>query len=380
MKRAAVAFVAIISLLVGGVWFGATTHAAGFTIANDNGDAVISADKTVDGSAYMAGNNVVVEGTVKGDLYCAGKTITIKGNVEGDVLCAGMTLTVGGTVNGDVRLAGSEVNVEGKVQGSVTAAGASLKLSKDAVVGRDVTAGGNDMQINGAVGRDVMSGSDALRISGTVGRDVTAGVNSLTVSDGAKITGNLNYTGEKSGAVANGTVQGKVNFTQAENERGDKGFDVLAAFVGLLALVVFTVLAVLLMPRFIHTAASLSLRNVLLAALLGLAFVVLMPVLAIVLFATGFGALTGFVLLVAYVLIGLASFVFASYYTGLTVLRKRATNAIVVAAVGALVLGILLMIPVLNVLVFIAAVLVGIGMPIMHLRYQFSKRPYQIVG
>lgn len=365
--------------MTGGIAFSTATHAAGFTVANENGDAVIAADKTVDSSAYVAGNNVIVEGTVKGDLYCAGKTITIKGTVEGDVLCAGMDLTIGGTVTGDIRAVGSDITMNGNVAGSATLAGQKLTIAKDATVGRDATLGGETLSIEGAIGRDVMVGSSTFSLGGMIGRDATAGVTSLTVTGGAQIIGNLSYTSQTKGTISESAVKGQVNYTEATGRESDKGFDVLGALLGVFAVIIFTVLAVLLMPRFIHTAASLSLRDVLLASLLGLAFVVLVPVLATTLFFTGVGTLAGVALLVVYALGGLFSTVFSSYYVGQLVMQKRAKNAVLVGALGALLLGIALAIPILGILVFIVMVLVGIGMPLMHLRYQFTKHPYTIV-
>jgi len=85
-------------------------------------------------------------------------------------------------------------------------------------------------------------------------------------------------------------------------------------------------------------------------------------------------------LLVAYLLVGLSSVVFASYYTGQLVLQHRTANVVLIGAAGALLLGILLLIPVLNILVFVAMVLGGVGMIVMHLRYQFSKQPYRVMA
>lgn len=380
MKRlAGLTLVGALVLTLGGV-FGAATHAESFKVASDNGDATLAADKTVDGTAYLAGNNITVEGTVKGDLFCAGKTIVVKGTVEGDVICGGMTVTVGGTVLGDVRVAGSDVFVDGKVGGSVTAAGSSVVIKKDANIARDATLGASTTTIDGTVGRDVLGGSQTLQINGTVGRDVTAETESLQIMTGAQVAGNVTYTASEKGSIADGTVKGKVGFTERQAGSEGRGFNFMGTLFGILSLVVLAVLATLLMPRFVHTAASLSFRGVLLAFLAGLAFVVLVPVLAIVLMSTVVGAYAAAVLLVAYVLVLIAAFVFASYYTGTLVLQKRAKNAVLVAAVGALVLGILLNIPILQILVFIAALLCGVGMQILHVKYQFSKQPYKIVS
>ena len=61
-------------------------------------------------------------------------------------------------------------------------------------------------------------------------------------------------------------------------------------------------------------------------------------------------------------------------------LQKRATHALLVALVGAVVLSIVLFIPLVNILVVIGVLCIGMGMQVLHLKYQFSKRPYKIVA
>lgn len=371
---------AVLVALLAVVGFGSTVKAEGLYLTSDKGDATIASGQTVDGSAYMAGARVAVDGTVKGDLFCAGETVIVRGVVEGDVLCAGRDVVVEGTVGGDIRAAGATVTVNGVVTGSVSLAGETVTLGKSGKIGRDLTAGAARLIIEGSVARDVAVGSDKVDVLGMIGRDVSGGLSDLQVAAGANIGGNLNYSSDKEGTVAEGTVKGNVGFNRVENERVRQGFDIMAALLGLAAMVVFTVLVVLLMPRLVHTAASLSFRNILLAGLLGLAFVVLVPVLIIALFATWVGFYAALALIPAYILVLMTSVAFVSYYVGALVLKKRSTNAVAVGAVGAAVLGVLYLVPILNVLLVVATILVGAGMQVVHLKYQFSKKPYKIVS
>lgn len=89
-----------------GILLTTNVHAAARFEGSDA--SYVRSGETVDGSAYLAGTSVRVEGTINGDLYCAGKDIIITGTVNGDVLCGGMTLIVGGTVTGNIRLAGQK--------------------------------------------------------------------------------------------------------------------------------------------------------------------------------------------------------------------------------------------------------------------------------
>ncbi len=379
MKKTYGVIAGLILALVVGVWVSTGVGAAGLYVGNDSGNATVAAGQTVDSSAYLAGTQVIVEGTIKGDLFCAGETVTIKGTVEGDVICGGSSVTVDGTVNGDVRVAGSNVSIGAKVLGSVTAAGSNVTTTKTFTAGRDFTAGGENVDLMGTFNRDVLVGATNLTLAGTVTRDVSAYVSNLTVNDSSKVTGNLWYSSDDKASVPQSVVNGNTTFDQAKNT-DDTSADITGVLIALLALVTLAVVGVLIMPRFVHVASSLAPREVLLAFLIGFVAILLTPLVAVLLLVTGVGALVGIVMLITWLLAIVSSGVFASYYVGTLVLQKRATNALLVALVGSAVLGVLLIVPFINVLVFIAMICVGVGMQVAHLKYQFSKQPYTITA
>jgi hypothetical protein len=117
----------------------------------------------------------------------------------------------------------------------------------------------------------------------------------------------------------------------------------------------------------------------LLAFLAGVGWIVLVPALVIALFVTGVGMLAALALMLAYGLVLVCSVVFASYYLGTLALQKRATNALLVGVVGAAILGVLFTIPFINIFAVMVSVIVGAGMQVLHIKYQFSKDPYKIV-
>lgn len=377
MKRSVRLVLSGVIALFGVIGVATTAHAAGFAVGNDNGDAIVKADQTIDSSAFLAGNKVIVDGTVKGDLYCAGETVTINGTIEGDVLCAGATVEVNGTVQGDVRVAGSEVKLGGDVSGSVTTGGSTIVTTDAFKVARDFTAGGETASLDGQFGRDVHVGGSYLTLTGVVARDLSAETEDFTVEQDAKVTGSVWYKSPRE-VVDNGAFMGKVHHEPATTD--ESSFDISGILIGLLSLVALAVAGTLIMPRFVHVAASLPSRDVLLAFLIGFVAIILTPLLAILFFVTVIGWAVGVVLLLVWLLALVGSMVFASYYIGTLALQKRATNALLVALVGSAILGVLSVIPFVNVLAIILAVCIGVGMQVMHIKYQFSKDPYTITA
>lgn len=303
--------------------------------------------------------------------------MTIDGTINGDVICGSATITVGGTVNGDVRVGGADVILEGIVTGNVLVGGSNVTTKETFTLEGDMTVGAENLSLDGVFGRDVLVGATATSLQGSVGRNVSLHTEKLTVGDNAAVSGNLWYKSDTSIDIPDTVVVGETTFERADNTDATS-MDASGALLGVAGLIFIAVLGVLVMPRFVHTASLLSPRDALLAFLIGLVAVIITPVVAFILALTLIGLYAGFVLMVVWLLAMLVSGVFASYFVGSLILRKRATNALLVAAVGSLALSVAMLVPFINVLVFIAMLFTGVGMQVAHIKHQFSKNPYTI--
>lgn len=138
------------------------------------------------------------------------------------------------------------------------------------------------------------------------------------------------------------------------------------------------ILFALIVPKYLNEAASQSFKQVTLSFLIGFAFLTLAPLLAIILMVTVIGALAGIILLAVWAIVGLLSGIFAAYYAGKLLLQNQATNVLFTVAVGALIVGLVMMVPLINILAFVFIVFTGAGMQITQLKNQFSKQPYRL--
>jgi len=193
------------------------------------GDSVYIAEgEVVEGSLYAVGSNITVDGTVRGDVICAGQTINIKGKVDGDVICGGQAINIAGQVGGNVRVLGNSINLGGSTARNVNAFGASIVLDKSAEVGWSMLITGATAEIRGKIGSDLYGACAKTTIAGEIGKDVRIrlddrmrakkeGVNNqkrgelLTISEGAKIGGNVTYTGSNTAVISDkASVAGEV--------------------------------------------------------------------------------------------------------------------------------------------------------------------------
>lgn len=109
----------------------------------------------ISGSAHAAGRRVSLEAGVAQDAYAVGMDVTVSGPVGGDASLAGYDIIVGGAIGGDLRASGAKVTVNAPVAGYAMIAGESVTLngviSGDARVAGQGLAFGPDARIDGTL-------------------------------------------------------------------------------------------------------------------------------------------------------------------------------------------------------------------------------------
>jgi cytoskeletal protein CcmA (bactofilin family) len=322
------------------------------------------------GGKVRSGREVTIPAgeTVQGDLIASAGTVRIDGRVDGDLVASGGQVIVAGTVTGDALVAA----------GSTT--------------------------ISGDVGGDLRAGVGQARIRGRVGEDVALGAGQATVERGARIGGDLVFGAgrmQMDGTVAGSVLGSTGNYTQGGSVGGsqrvnvgqpqerpeptlaDRALDALRRYVSILAV---GVLLVWLLPRLLGGAAEAARGRPLVSfgvgilgfvgVIVALVLLVMVTVLvAVVLGLLGLGSLAGVtvfggILLTAIVVFGfiLAVAFVAQATVGLALgrLLLRGQDRTFPARLGALALGVLVVvlvaaIPVVGGWLSALLVLVGLG-------------------
>ncbi len=360
-------------LLLGLLLAGTATPALAAPLFGSAASTVVGQGQVVDGSAYLAGNTVTVDGRIDGDLFCAGQDITVTGTVTGDVLCAGNTVTVTGTVGGSVRLAGNTVVDGAGSTGGASLAGNTVTLMPSATVGTDLTAAGNVVNVSGRVGRDLLLGAQTATVSGAVGRDATGSVEVLTVAPGGSITGNLRYTSNRDATIAPGSVQGDVQRTTPPPQTRREptlAQRFWAAAWRAANVVALSLAVVLLLPRFVAGATAVAPRRLPIAGLVGLLAVVVVLPLALIAMATVVGVTVGFVLLSAFAFAALLAAPLSAYIVGRSILGSM-PHPVASMALGALIVGVGMVLPYVGWLVSLVVVCLGLGLILFRMREQY---------
>lgn len=350
--------------------------------SDDSGNVVLSTTETHK-NLYTAGGNVTVNSETKGDLYVAGGVITIDGAVEQDAVVAGGTVFVNSKVGGDVRVAGGTVTVNADIAGDVVAAGGTLVISERAKIGGDVIMAGGTVTLSAPVAGKVWATGGQLTVDSAVTGAVTIkSARMVTFGSRANVTGTVTVTGEQEPVVRDGAKVGNINYTKTM-ETATAGHVarvlVLGSLVWVLASIVTALVFAWLAPRRVENFVTAVQKKFWVNAAIGLAALVVAPIVVIALLFLLIGYQLALLLLVSYIFALSLSWVLAVLWTGMQVYRLIQKKTVVtmgwqVAVVGGIVFTLVRLIPILGGLFCFVVLMASFGGLLVQVKHSLIER------
>jgi len=151
----------------------------------------VPASETVDDTLLAAGNTVRVEGVVNGDLLAFGRTVEVHGTVKGDLVSFAKRTEVSGSVEGRIYNFSQSLDMDGQLSHSIYGWAQSLRVDDRGHVGDGILAGAEDVSLEGEVKRSVNIFTSNADVSGSIGRDLSMDGGSLTLTNTARVGGDL---------------------------------------------------------------------------------------------------------------------------------------------------------------------------------------------
>lgn len=315
------------------------------------------------------------------DLFRSDKNIEVHDELNGSGFIVGETVDVDGKINGILFTAGNNVIVE-STSDYLFSAGNSVKV--DGVLAKDGFVAGNIINIqSGNIERDLYIGGTAIDLNANVGRNAYIAGN--TVKFDGRVMGNLNIDASEIIIGKNAVVEGKLSYAEtakitieetakigtkeAIKTSSIKTESKIKVFTGKLYEMLFSfsnlflvgVLMILFAPKAFEKISSMKKETIL--SNLGFGFVTLLfaPLAAIVLMFTMIGVSAGIILLVLYLMMLYLSIVFTSYYLSNMVLSNKIKNKFLLLLIGLLAIKILTLIPFIGTLVSVISLCLGLG-------------------
>jgi cytoskeletal protein CcmA (bactofilin family) len=311
-----VAFAIILTLATIAVPF------SGLASTSRAGDAItVESTEVIDGDFNAAGRSVTIAGIVEGDANLAAIDLDISGRVDRSASVAAARGKISGTIGGSLRVASGNLDLTGTVNGSLIVVAGTVSIPSQARIEGDVLIYGGQVDIRGAVNGNVKVNAGNVTLGGRIGGDVEGSISQLTLLDTARIGGSLTYTSQQSADVAPNAVVTGITTHDKPLSFGSP----LGVFNGLLKVVWALITGALLVavaPRAAEAIGKAG-RRILPAAGLGLAAIILGPIVAVILIATLIGLPAGLMMLAGYVVVLYLSQVVVGIVIGRAILSGR---------------------------------------------------------
>ena len=164
----------------------------GFALDRRHGEFVtVPASETVDDTLLATGNTVRVEGVVNGDLIAFSETVEVRGTVKGNLMSFAKRVVVSGSVEGSIYNFSKSLDLNGQLGHSIYGWVESLRVDEHGQVGDGIVCGSGEITLEGDVKRSVTIFTGNADVSGSIGRELTMAGGGLTLTNTARVGGNL---------------------------------------------------------------------------------------------------------------------------------------------------------------------------------------------
>ena len=376
----------ILGVFVLAVIFGLSSSSFAATLLpadmNDASNVVVSGLEDYR-NLYVFGGSVVVNKGIFGDLFSVGSSVNIAGDVEDDLFALGGNVIVANAVDGDARIVGGNVSINAPIGGDLVVAGGTVNTSLRANVEGDLWVAGGTVNITSPVaGNAKIAGGEVFINSTVYGMLEVSASKKLTFGPESSVLGSIVYSGKNDPIIQDGakvgTIERKV-INKKENEKKDNAggfiFLLIMKLIGLsVATFIFVRFFKVRITELFSSSYSplVSYKRFSTNFIIGLAAIILIPVVSLIAVLSVFGMYLGAILFFWFVFVVVITGVFTVILLGVLVQKLHKdgkkffhSNSFELSyktvLTGVLSFGILSMIPVLGGLVISVVFLTVFG-------------------
>lgn len=267
------------------------------------GDYFLKASERVPDDLYVVAPSAALSGDSAADALIAASSISSQAHIGADAFFAGERIELAGEVGDDARLLGADIDIRGRVGDDVLAFGSRIALSKDAAVGGNLYLAGGSVASRGAVSGSIRIIGRDITLAGSVAGDAEVW-GRLTLEEGAVIGGDLLYHARRESAIPESVrIGGKVLFDKTDESSFPFVSGLFSGFFAL-RLIMSLVLAFFLLFLTRERTEEVLLDAVSRfwpRALRGLLIALIVPLAAVLLFASVVGLPLGLLLLFLFI-------------------------------------------------------------------------------
>ena len=256
---------------------------------SDNSEAI----NIINTDLYISSQDVVIEDSINGNVFAMGSSVTVKGEILGDLFVLTNTLTIeeSAVIHNNIFALASTSTIKGEVYDLYISSN-NFELTDTGYIYRDLKVSGDNVTLNGPIAKDAY---------------ITA--NSITMPENARnlIGGNLHYTSSEELTFPENAVLGEIKYTSSASAAPTTEQIISSYITNFITTIIYALVIILLIvffgPKFTEKLNYALIKKSYISAGIGIASIILIPVLAIVLLITGFLAYISLATLVVYGLI-----------------------------------------------------------------------------
>ena len=347
--------------------------------------SMFSASKVFAEDSYVfADENVVISSEAKHSIFGAGNSVTLNSDIDGITFLAGNVITVN-KESEYLFVAGNQVNVNTNVTKDLFIAGNNVVINGD--VGRDAYIAASSVIIKGEVKGTLFVGGASVDLSNAkVLGDVKSSCATITLSENTEIVGTLSYETDTIPVGLDKAKVGNVNIYEPKDVVSISKEEIVRSRVISEVTTLFTTLACLvvifaLFPKlFDFITKERTGKDVCNAALKGLTYIFLVPLVAILSMMLIVVIPLSLSVLVLYVIGIYFGVLLATIYVGhlvLTKLFKGKENMFLSILIGGVLVELVTLIPYIDGIASFVIGIIGCGFVVdlfMKLREYSQKK------
>ncbi|MCK0172251.1 hypothetical protein [Aliiroseovarius sp. S1123] len=333
--------------------------------------------------AYIAGDNVTLSGEAVDDAFVAGNTVVISAPVSGSAHAGGRSVSISAPVGQSLYAAGMNVNVSAPVGGDAQLLGDTVLVT--APISGDLRLGAQRAEITAAIGDDALIAAEHILLTETIAGDASLSTKTISFGENARIEGTLYLYADDPEAIeipAHVVPADRIErhdadaFDPTADPEGGATAETTGGWMSWLggkvtSILILTALATLtagLAPAFLMNLRERTLETPMRALWMGFLSISALAGSLFLFALTGYGILLVPASIVLAVLLGVAGYVIGAYILGVGVmsalsrpLPETLSERAIAAAVGALAVTVLALIPVIGWIGVLGVAVAGAG-------------------
>lgn len=321
---------------------------------------ILSELDTLPGDLFFGGRNLEMEGIVKGDIIVGSQNTVIKGKIGDNLYAWSEVIRIEGEVGDGVIAFAKSVIVKGKINGDLIAYGGSVDILDGSEITGDIYVGTGHLLIQNAfVHGGIQGGAGSVSLNGTIQKNIEIDAGHINFGEAFSSGGTVIITMNEmpAEALANAPKNLEIKIKPVTFF-----FAKFSFYWFLLSMFIIGIIIIILMRPVYDNMIIYGNRNILTDLGIGVLFLLLMPIIALISIIV---LPLAFILAALYLIILYLSKIFTSYILGEFLFRKllpnRQFNPYLTFFTGLIILTLCIKIPYVGFLITLLTMILGSG-------------------